>query len=54
MRLFNDIKPEHAQTFFRVSINNEEKFLHKQTGCWFLEKDKSSLSADRLSRVQGR
>ena len=54
MRLFNDIKVERAHTFFRVSINNEEKCLHKQTGCWLLQKDKSSLSADRLSRVQGR
>jgi hypothetical protein len=54
MRLFDNVKGEHTHTFFRLSINNEEKFLHKQTGCWLLEKDKTSLSVDRLSRVKGR
>ena len=54
MRLFNHVKDDLAHTFFKVHINNEEKYLHKQTGCWLLEKDKISLSADRLSRVQGR
>lgn len=54
MRLFDDIKQELSHTFFKVSVNNENKFLHKQTACWALEKDKCSLSADRSSRVQGR
>jgi hypothetical protein len=54
MRLFADIKQELCHTFFKVSSNNENKFLHKQAACWVLEKEKSSLSADRLSRVQGR
>ncbi|CAF1318994.1 unnamed protein product [Rotaria sordida] len=54
MRLFDNVKRELAHTFFKVSINHENKFLHKQAACWVLEKDKSSLSVDRLSRVQGR
>ena len=54
MRLFADIKQELCHTFFKVRSNNENKFLHKQAACWVLEKEKSSLSADRLSRVQGR
>ncbi|CAF2961111.1 unnamed protein product [Rotaria sp. Silwood2] len=54
LRLFSDIKQELSHTFFKVSINNENKFLHKQAACWVLEKEKCSLSADRSSRVQGR
>ena len=54
MRLFNHMKDDLAHTLFKVHINNEEKYLHKQTGCWLLQKDKIPLSADRLSRVQGR
>ena len=37
-----------------VNINNENKFLHKQAACWALEKDKNSLAANRLLRVQDR
>ncbi|CAF3866556.1 unnamed protein product [Rotaria magnacalcarata] len=52
VRLVDDVKQEHAEKYFRVTLNNQIKFLHKQTACWLLEKDKSSLPADRLSRVQ--
>ncbi|CAF5142072.1 unnamed protein product, partial [Rotaria magnacalcarata] len=54
MRLIDDVKKELSHTFFKVNINKENKFLHKQAACWVLEKDKSSLSANRLSRVAGR
>ncbi|CAF2670186.1 unnamed protein product [Rotaria sp. Silwood2] len=54
IRLIDDVKKELSHTFFKVNINKENKFLHKQAACWFLEKDKSSLSANRLSRVAGR
>ena len=54
IRLSDAVKSELSHTFFKVNINNENKFLHKQAACWMLEKDKSSLSADRLSRVTGR
>jgi hypothetical protein len=53
MRLFDDVKEELSHKYFKVNIKNENKFLHKQAACWILEKDKSSLSADRLSRVKG-
>lgn len=53
MRLFDSVKDKSSHSFFKVIINNEEKFLHQQTGCWLLENDKSSVSADQLSRVQG-
>ncbi|CAF5101510.1 unnamed protein product [Rotaria magnacalcarata] len=52
VRLVDNVKEKFSQTYFRVTIKKQNKFLHKQTACWFLEKDKSSLPADRLSRVQ--
>ncbi|CAF2815459.1 unnamed protein product [Rotaria sp. Silwood2] len=52
VRLVDNVNEKLSQTDFRVSINKQNKFLHKQTACWLLEKDKSSLPADRLSRVQ--
>lgn len=53
MRLFDSVKEDSSHSFFKVIICIEEKFLHKQTACWLMENEKSSLSADRLSRVQG-
>ncbi|CAF3873881.1 unnamed protein product [Adineta steineri] len=53
IRVFDKVKQELAHTYFQVNINNEIKYLHKQTACWLLEKDKNTLSADRLSRVRG-
>ncbi|CAF2861167.1 unnamed protein product [Rotaria sp. Silwood2] len=52
VRLVDNVKEKLSQTYFQVTINKQNKFLHKQTACWLLEKDKSSLPADRLSRVQ--
>ncbi|CAM4797581.1 unnamed protein product [Rotaria magnacalcarata] len=54
IRLCDDVKEELWHAYFKVKINNENKFMHKQAACWALEKDKSLLSANRLLRVQGR
>ncbi|CAF1342964.1 unnamed protein product [Rotaria sp. Silwood1] len=54
IRLFDNIKQELTHSYFKVNVNNENKYLHKQAACWILEKDKTSLSSNRSSRVQGR
>ena len=54
MRLIDKVKEEFAHSYFQVSINGDKKYLHKQAACWLLEKDRSTLSSDRLSRVQGK
>lgn len=54
MRIFDSIHPSQHQSFFRVKINGQQKFLHKQTAAWFLSKDSKKLSSDRLKRVQSR
>ena len=54
MRLFDKLKQELADSYFKINVNNENKYLHKQAACWILEQEKTSLSSNRLSRVQGR
>jgi hypothetical protein len=51
MRVFDSINPVLTKSHFTVSINGTKRFLHKQTAAWFLSKNKSSLSSDRLKRV---
>ncbi|CAF3298208.1 unnamed protein product [Rotaria sp. Silwood2] len=53
IRLVDKVKEEFAQTYFQVMINGDKKYLHKQAACWLLQKDRSSLSSDRISRVRG-
>ena len=38
-------------SYFKIKINDTDKFLHKSTACYLLTKDNKSLSADRLFRV---
>jgi hypothetical protein len=52
--LVNNVKEEFAHNYFQVIINGDKKYLHKQAACWLLQKHKSTLSSDRLSRVQGK
>jgi hypothetical protein len=54
MRIYDTIKPSLAQSYFKVSINGQTKFLHKQTACWLLMHDKSTLSSDRTRRVMNK
>ena len=52
MRVYDTVKPSLAHSYFKVLINDREKFLHKQTACWLLTHQKSTLSSDRLVRVK--
>jgi hypothetical protein len=52
MRIFDSIDNSKSESFFRVKINNQEKFMHKQTATWYLSKNNIKLSSDRLKRVQ--
>ena len=51
MRVYDGIKPSHTKSYFKVKINGQTKFLHKQTACWLLMHEKLTLSSDRLRRV---
>lgn len=52
MRIFDSIDARQSNSFFRVKINNKEKYMHKQTASWCLTKNNVKLSSDRVKRVQ--
>ena len=51
MRIRNSIDNNLTDSYFRVLINNTEKYIHKQTACWMLTENNIRLSSDRLPRV---
>jgi len=42
---------DQKKSYFKIKINDTDKFLHKSTAWYLLTKDNKSLSADRLLRV---
>ncbi|CAF3181575.1 unnamed protein product [Rotaria socialis] len=52
VKVADKVQPHIEHTYFKVKLNHDTKFLHKQTACWLLTEDKSKLSNDRLLRVQ--
>jgi len=52
MRIVDSINDNQSKSFFHVKINDQSKFIHKQTATWFLTKSNVKLSSDRLKRVQ--
>jgi hypothetical protein len=53
MRVKESIDPTQSDSFFKVRRENDttDVYIHKQTACWLLTNEKSSLSSDRLTRV---
>jgi hypothetical protein len=53
MRVKESINSSQADSFFKVRRPNDtaDVYIHKQTACWVLMNEKSSLSSDRLKRV---
>lgn len=54
MRIFDSIDDHQCESFFKIEINGQMKYLHKQTATWYFSKNKPTLSSDRLKRVQSR
>ncbi|CAF1479136.1 unnamed protein product [Didymodactylos carnosus] len=52
IRLLETINPTLGDSYFDIKINDEHKFLHKQTACWLLTDKNTRLSSDRLTRVE--
>lgn len=52
MKIFSKVEPHAQHSYFKVNINDNTKFIHKQTACWVLTGEKSKVSNDRLLRVQ--
>ncbi|CAF4765874.1 unnamed protein product [Rotaria socialis] len=51
IRIVDNINPALRQSYFKVKINNNIKYLHKQSACWLQSNQIMKLSSDRLSRV---
>ncbi|CAF4633583.1 unnamed protein product [Rotaria magnacalcarata] len=51
IRIVDNINPTLRQSYFKVKINNNIKYLHKQSACWLQSNHIAKLSSDRLSRV---
>ena len=52
MRIYDTINPSNQAHYFKVSINDEIKYINKQTAARLLTINKNRLSSDRLSRVR--
>ena len=46
----NEMHTEHS--YFTVTINDNTKYIHKETACWLLTGEQAKISNDRLLRVQ--
>ncbi|CAF3295155.1 unnamed protein product [Rotaria socialis] len=52
IKIFNTVQTHIEHSYFKVTINDDMKYMHKQTACWLLTGEKSKISNDRLLRVQ--
>ena len=52
MRVYERIRSQLKNSYFKIRINGTIKYLHKQTACWLLSEQKQTLSSDRTVRVQ--
>ncbi|CAM4866515.1 unnamed protein product [Rotaria socialis] len=52
IKIFNAIQTHIEHSYFEVTINDDMKYMHKETACWLLTGEKSKISNDRLLRVQ--
>ena len=51
MRIRDRIEPRFHDSYFKMKINGQQKYMHKQSACWLLTDKVMQLSKDRLSRV---
>jgi hypothetical protein len=51
MRVCEKIPLHLADSYFKISINGSDKFIHKSPACWILTERNQKLSSDRTQRV---
>ncbi|CAF1981539.1 unnamed protein product [Rotaria magnacalcarata] len=51
MRLFGPVSDDLMNSYFKINLNNDVKYIHKQTASWLLTEKNNHLSVDRLNRV---
>ncbi|CAF1092861.1 unnamed protein product [Didymodactylos carnosus] len=51
IQIKDKINTELKNSYFKIKINNTDKYLHKQSAIWLLTDKNNRISTDRLSRV---
>ena len=51
MRVSDTVPAHLLPSYFKVRINENDKFIHKSSACWALTENNQKLSADRTRRV---
>ncbi len=51
MRLSENVPSHLTQSYFKIHINGQDKYIHKSSACWALTDNNQKLSADRTKRV---
>ena len=51
MRVFDSVPSHLEESYFKIFIGDQEKYIHKSTACWTLTDNYQKLSADRMKRV---
>ena len=51
MKVFRSVESDIEHSYFKVKVNDDTRYVHKQSACWILTDDKNKLSNDRLLRV---
>ena len=52
IRIDDRINLDLRQSYFKIQINQNIKYLHKQQSCWLLSNNITKLSSDHLSNVK--
>ncbi len=52
IRIVDRINPDLKQYYFKIKINQNIQYLHKQSACWLVSNNITKLSNDRLSHVK--
>ena len=51
MRVSDTVPAHLLPSYFKVRINENDKFIHKSSACWAFTENNQKLSADRTRRV---
>ncbi|CAM2725179.1 unnamed protein product [Rotaria socialis] len=51
LRIFNEIPAAQSNSYFRINVDENEKYMHTQTASWLLTDNRPALSANQLQRV---
>ncbi|CAF1558925.1 unnamed protein product, partial [Didymodactylos carnosus] len=51
INIVDKVSPHLNNSYFKIKINEDWQYLHKESACWILTDTKAHSSSDRLSRV---